>query len=198
MKIFKLGILLFSVLICVSCGNKESSDGQGSEATSFTEEMVNADESSTQSANKKMISPTSTDFTSGDLARYIEVVDEEAELTYSEKDGVIPTQYIRLAVPLKLTKANFQEVDPRDIDFTGLLSVAIVNLVDTDGNKLVDLSVKNEDMLKLKKFLTQEEGATETIMFEGALNNSVDAPIWFKESVGYTPYLTADPNTENN
>lgn len=197
MKIFKLGIILFSFLICISCGNKEGSNGQGSGSTSNGEEMVDANESSSQSANKKMISPTSVEFTSGDLARYIVVGDEEAELTYSEKDGVIPAQYIRLAVPLKLIKSDFQDVDPRDIDFNGLLSVAIINLIDGEGNTIQDLSVKKEDLLKLKKLLTQEEGATETIMFEGEFHNSQDAPTWFKDADEYTPYMTANPTSGN-
>lgn len=57
-------------------------------------------------SNSKTISPTSTEFTSGELAKYVEIVDEPAELTYLEKDGAIPAQYIRLTVTLKKDKGR--------------------------------------------------------------------------------------------
>ena len=72
------------------------------------------------------ISPTSTDFTSGELAKLIEVVDEPSQLSYAEQDGAIATQFIKLKVKLRLIKESpeLRKVDARDIDFTGLLSVA--------------------------------------------------------------------------
>lgn len=106
----------------------------------------------------KTITPTSTEFTSGELAKYVEVVNQPSELTFVEKDGAISTQYIRLKVTLKMVKDGFKDVDPRDINFTRLLSVAVINLVDENGTEVQDLNVKSEDMLKLQKLLTGNEG----------------------------------------
>ena len=149
------------------------------------------------SSNSKSITPTSTEFTSGELAKYVEIVDQPSELTFAEKDGAIAsTQYIRLKVTLKMVKDGFKDVDARDIDFTGLLSVAVINLVDENGTEVRDLSVKNEDLLKLKKLLTGNEGDTEEIIFEGVYHNHDDAPNWFKEASQFTPYLSGDISVE--
>ena len=144
----------------------------------------------------KEITPASTDFTSGELAKFIEVVDQPSELTYAEKDGAIGTQYIRLKVTLKMTKDGFKNVDARDIHFTSLWTVAIINLVDENGTTIQDLSVKSEDMLKLQKLLTGSEGDSEEIVFEGEYHNSDDAPKWFEQASQFTPYLTGDISVE--
>lgn len=140
----------------------------------------------------KEITPTSTEFTSGELAKYIEVVDQPSKLTFAEQDGFIATQYIQLKVPLRMSKDGFKNVDAHDINFTGLLSVAIINLVDENGIDVQDLSIKDEDLLKLKKLLTGSEGDTEEIVFEGEYHNPDDAPEWFKQAKQFTPYLTGD------
>lgn len=144
----------------------------------------------------KQITPTSTEFTSGDLAKYIEVVDQPSELLFDEKDGAIATQYIRLKVTLRMTKDGFKNVDARDINFTGLLSVATINLVDENGSEIQDLSIKSEELLKLQKLLTGSEGDTQEIVFEGEYHNGDDAPKWFEQASKFTPYLTADISTE--
>jgi hypothetical protein len=150
--------------------------------------------SCSSSNEPKEISPTSTEFTSGQLAKLIEVVDEPCQLSYAEKEGAIATQFIKLKVKLRLKKESpeLKKVDAQDINFTGLLSVATINLVDENETKVQDLDVKSEDMLKLKKLLQKEEGAEETITFEGEFHNSDDAPTWFKEAAAFTPYLTGD------
>lgn len=150
------------------------------------------------STKPKEIEPSTTEFSSGELASYIEVQSEASELTYSEVKGAIGTQYIRLNVPVKLVKDGFKDVDPRDISFTSLFSVAIVELIDESGSKVRDLDLKSDDYLKLKKLLTQEEGATEVLVFEGEFHNSDDAPKWFEATVGYTPTLTADIQIDNS
>lgn len=146
----------------------------------------------------KTITPTSTEFTSGELAKYVEVVNQPSELTFVEKDGAISTQYIRLKVTLKMVKDGFKDVDPRDISFTGLLSVAVINLVDENGTEVQDLNVKSEDMLKLQKLLTGNEGDTAEIIFEGEFHNPKDAPDWFKEAKLFTPYLSCDVSAKKS
>ena len=140
----------------------------------------------------KEITPTCTEFTSGELAKYIEVVDQPSELTFAEVDGAIATQYISLKVTLQMTKDGIKNVDASDIDFTRLLSVAVIKLVNENGTEITDLSIKSEDMLKLKKLLTGSKGATEEIVFEGQYHNSDDAPKWFEQACQFTPYLTGD------
>lgn len=154
--------------------------------------------SCSSSNSPKMIIPTSTEFTSGELARYISVVDEPCELTFAEKDGLIPTQYIRLKVKLKMQKDGFKDVDARDIDFTSLLSVAIINLVDENDTEVQDLSIKSEELLKFKKLLTGETGDTEEIIFEGEYHNHDDAPKWFADAAKFTPDLTGDISVSNS
>lgn len=146
----------------------------------------------------KKITPTSTEFTSGELAKYIEVVDQPSKLTFAEQDGFIATQYIQLKVTLRMSKDGFKNVDAHDINFTGLLSVAIINLVDENGIDVQDLSIKDEDLLKLKKLLTGSEGDTEEIVFEGEYHNPDDAPEWFKQAKQFTPYLTGDVSVESS
>lgn len=165
---------------------------------SFATIVVALFSSCSSGSNSKMISPTSTEFTSGELARYVEVEDAPAELTFAEKDGMIATQYIRLKVTLKLVKDGFKNIDARDINFTRLISVATINLVDENGTKVQDLSVKSEDLLKLKKLLTGDEGDTAEIIFEGEFHNHDDAPNWFKNAVQFTPYLSGDISVERS
>ena len=153
--------------------------------------------SSCSSEGSKEISPTSTDFTTGGLAKLIEVVNEPCQLTYVEKEGGVGTQYIKLNVKLRLTNESpeFQNIDARDISFLGFL-VATINLVDERGTMLESLDVKSEDLLKLKKLLQGEKGDEETITFQGEFHNSKDAPKWFAQSAAFTPYLTADIQTD--
>lgn len=150
--------------------------------------------SCSSSYEPKEISPTSTDFTSGGLAKLIEVVNEPCQLSFAEQDGAIGTQYIKLKVKLRLTKESpyLQKVDAHDIGFSGLLSVAIVNLVDKNETNIQDLDVKSEDLLKLKKLLQGKKGDEEIITFEGEFHNSKDAPKWFEQAIAFTPYLTGD------
>ena len=156
--------------------------------------IIAAFTSCSSSNEPKEISPTSTDFTSGELAKLIEVVDEPCQLSYAEQDGAIGTQFIKLKVKLRLTKESpeLREVDAHDIDFKGLLSVATVNLVDANETKVQDIEVKSEDLLKLKKLLQGEKGDEETIIFQGEFHNSKDAPKWYEQTAAFTPYLTGD------
>lgn len=147
--------------------------------------------------SSKTITPTSTEFSSGELARYIEIAADapEAELVYIEQDGAIPTQYLRLKVTLEKVKAGFENVDARDIGFTRLLSVMCINLVDEYGTEVQDVSIKSEECLKLKKLLTGPVYSTAEIVFEGEYHNSKDAPKWYKRVKQFTPYLTGDITT---
>ena len=142
----------------------------------------------------KNIEATSQEFTSGDLSKLIGLTLYSGDLSYSELDGTIPKQTIQLEVMLELKKESpeLKNVDVHDINFTRLLSVAVINLEDENGAKIVDLDIKSEDVLKLKKLLQGDEGDSETIIFLGEFHNSKDAPMWFEAAKRFTPYLTAD------
>ena len=140
----------------------------------------------------KLINPTSTEFTTGEIAKYVEIVDEPSELSFAVREGSIETQYIRLKVTLKMVKDGIKDVDPRDIELGGLLSVAIINIIDENDTKIQDLKVKDDDMLKLKKLLTGKKDDTAEITFEGEYHNDDDAPKWFKQAVKFTPAETGE------
>lgn len=146
----------------------------------------------------KNIEATSQEFTSGDLSKLIGLTLYSGDLSYSELDGTIPKQTIQLEVMIELKKESpeLKNVDVHDINFTRLLSVAVVNLEDENGAKIVDLDIKSEDVLKLKKLLQGDEGDSETIVFLGEFHNSEDAPMWFQAAKQFTPYLTADISIE--
>ena len=145
--------------------------------------------------DSKMITPTSTEFPSGELAKYIEIADQPSELTFAETEGSMPTQYIRLKVTLKLVRDGLKDVDARDINFTGLLSVAVIKLVDENGSDIQDLDLKYEEILTLQKLLTGNVGDTAEITFEGEFHNHDDAPTWFKQATQFSPYLSGDIDT---
>ncbi len=138
----------------------------------------------------KEITPTSTEFTDGELAEYIEVVDQPCELSFYETDEHMPTQYFRLKVTLRMKKDGFKNVDARDISFQGWWSASI-NLVDNNGYEVLNnLTVKSDEFSKLKKLLTGSEGDTEEIVFEERFIDHVDAPKYFKQASKFTPKYT--------
>lgn len=146
----------------------------------------------------KNIEAMSQEFTSGDLSKLIGLALYSGDLSYSELDGTIPKQTIQLEVMIELKKESpeLKNIDVHDINFTRLLSVAVINLEDENGAKIVDLDIKSEDVLKLKKLLQGDEGDSETIIFLGEFHNSKDAPMWFETAKRFTPYLTADISIE--
>lgn len=151
-----------------------------------------------QEIESKNIEATSQEFTSGDLSKLVGLALYSGDLSYSELDGTIPKQTIQLEVMLELKKESpeLKKVDVHDINFTRLLSVAVINLEDENGAKIVDLDIKSEDVLKLKELLQGDEGDSETIVFLGEFHNSKDAPMWFEAAKRFTPYLTADISIE--
>ena len=155
---------------------------------------------SCSSGKSKKITPTATEFVSGELSSLVEVVDEPCDLSYAEKDGAIASQFIKLKVKLRLKKeiSKFKDVDAQNIDFVSLLSVAIVTLVDEEETKVTELNVKDEDRLKLKKLLQADEGTEEIITFDAEFHSSTNAPKWFDQTAAFTPYLTADVITRNS
>ncbi|MBR3283862.1 MAG: hypothetical protein IKI60_00880 [Alloprevotella sp.] len=142
----------------------------------------------------KEIKPDGTEFSSGGLAKLVEVVNEPCELKFVTVDGSIQEQHFLLKVKLKLKKETpaLQKIDAQDVSFTKLLAVATINLTDDNGVKIQEVSVKDDEKVKLKKLLQGKVGTTEEIVFEGVYHNSDDAPKWFDKIEKFRPDLTAD------
>jgi len=147
----------------------------------------------------KEITPTCTEFTSGELAKYIEVVDQPSELT-------IVDRYIRLKVKLQMTKDGFKNVDARDINFGGQLSsehIAAIQLVDENGTTVgstfdQSLFIRYVDILKVQKLLTGSKGDTVEVVFEEEYSNHDYATEYFEQASQFTPIYTNDISVERS
>lgn len=144
---------------------------------------------SCSSDNTKTITPTSTDFNSGTLGEYIEVVDQACELTYTISDDTM--QNVRLKVTLKLIKEGFKDVSATDIYFTNsnLIwgNVATIELLDESHMYVMRVDLSSDDELKLKELLTGNEGDTVEVIFENSFDQSCDAQSWFKKVEQFRP-----------
>jgi hypothetical protein len=127
----------------------------------------------------------SSEFSSGMLAKYIEASTADLNLVESPSEPLMLEMTIRRK---DNAPKDFEGVDPQDISFTKLLSVAIVTIEDRDGVKLAELQLKPEDALILKKFVTGEE-TIEDVHFVG---NSEKPDEVIKRCYNVVPYLTAD------
>lgn len=158
--------------------------------------LMMAATSCSSGSETKMINPTSTEFSYGELAKYVTVVDQPAELTHSERDG---NHYISLKVTFKLTKEGFKGIDAQDIHFYRLMSVANVQLYDELGNEIHELDLNEGDVLKLKKLLTGNVGDTVELSFSAG-TWTIDAYNWYKSATQFAPHGSGDPkaNTSTN
>ncbi len=138
-------------------------------------------------SQEKEILPIRTEFASGDFVKIFEIVDEPCPLSLTIQEN---TQYIRLAVKLKLKYEASEEcrlMDPQDINFTELLSIATVKLVNASGTEIQEIGVHEDETLKLKKFLLMAKGSEETIIFESKFHNPTGVQQWFDETVHFSP-----------
>ena len=166
-KFFALAVLA-AAFTMVSCGGSGNGDAD---------------------SNTKTIKATTTRFEYGDLAKYIEIANEEATLSWSEKAGAIASQTFKLDVELKLRKKidDIADVDPYDIGLINLLCGANIALVDSNGNEIVDVDITSGDSMSFKEFLKGNAGDVKVITFVGEFHNSEEAPKWFKNAVGFKP-----------
>lgn len=169
-KILTIAVAIAAIFALASCGG--GSKGAGKESKT------------------KTIKATSTRFEYGDLAKYIEVANEEATLSWSENNsGYTPEQTFTLDVELKLKKAikAIADVDPYDIGLVRLLSGASIELIDSNGGDIVDVDITSGDALAFKEFLKGNAGDVKVITFVGKFHNSEKAPEWFKSAVSFKP-----------
>lgn len=147
---------------------------------------------SSNSPETKQITPTGTEFTSGDVAKLVEVVDEPATLTYVYKDETIASQVFTLKIKLKLVKDSpeLKEVDAREINITDLFAGMVIDLVDENDTHLLNLELKDHNALT--KLLQGEVGTEAIVTFQTETHNSDDAPKWFKKAAKFSPDLTGN------
>lgn len=165
-RLFSISVVLATVFTMTSCGSESGSE-----------------------KNSKTIKATTTRFEYGDLAKYIEVANEEATLSWSEQDGTIPMQTFKLDVELRLKKQikEIADVDVYDIDLVRLLCGVYIELVDSNGSELVDVDIASGDHIAFKEFLKGNAGDVKVITFVGEFHNSEAAPKWFNNAVGFKP-----------
>lgn len=140
----------------------------------------------------KMITPKTTEFSYGELAKYVTVVDQPCELSHDEKDG---RHYVSLKVTLQMVKDGFVGVDAQDIHFYGLLTVAYVKLFDESGIELHELNLNEDDFLTLKKLLTGKQGDTAEVVFSDWTGNE-NAANWYKSATQFAPYGSGEPKAD--
>ena len=135
----------------------------------------------------KTITPTFTEFSSGEIAKYVEVVDQPAELTFMGDKGIY------LKVTLRLVQDGIKGVDARDINFENFIGCADIDLLnEEEGTMSTTVSMKSDDELKFKKFLTGNMGDTAVFVFE----RSAYTQEYFKETMKFRPAATADITVE--
>lgn len=144
--------------------------------------------SSGSGSETKTITPTSTEFTSGDVAKYVEIVDQSSEFKIVT-GGDSGYDYV-LKVTLRMIKDGLKDVNAQEINLHGYLRI---NLVDENGTVICDdLNLSSEDWLKLKKLLTGKQGDTSEITFrtEGYFKKvSLDD---FKNITNFSPSYSPD------
>ena len=128
-------------------------------------------------------------FREKDITEILDALLANTSLTYTEKNDY---QYLRFTLTLKLVRDGIKDVDARDIGFIRYLGVLGVELVDESGSRITTVDLRSEDFLKLKKFLTGNEGDTAEFVFEYKFGNAEMAQQEFKEAVQFTPALASD------
>lgn len=140
------------------------------------------------------IKPTDTKFLSGTVSKCLVVADQPAELSIIEDEDSI--KYIHLKVTLQMVRDGLKNVDPNDIGFEGVYDGAEISLVDENETDLFKLSVRYDDMLKLKNLLTGDKGSTADIIFDCVYDETEWAKD-FEKVTQFTPYEAANIVIEN-
>lgn len=157
--------------------------------------------SCSSSEDSKKISPKSTEFSSfRNFASYFELADQPAELSYVEEGG---KYYLRLKTTIKMVHEEVKEnIDPKDITFLDVPSIATIDLVDEDDDMVASLGIIDEDSrMKLQQLLFGKKGDTAEIIFED-YSHSRHIPTWFSKASqfepGYCADITAEESTESS
>lgn len=147
---------------------------------------------SCSSTGSKMVDPTSTDFVSGEVAKYVQVADQPAEISFSRSEENDSTQYIRLKTSLIMKTDGFDNMKADEVLFQDTLSVAMVDLQDGEGGDVTRLHLSGASLPALQTLLTGSAGDTAEVVFEAVCHDRKDARNRFRAATKFTPSLTAD------
>ncbi len=142
----------------------------------------------------KQISFTSTEFQDGDLSNYIEIVNEPVEFILIKKtENAFLPNIFSTKVKIRLTRENpkFKQVDANDLEFNGW-SIATISAIDKNEENIMELSLKDEDRLKLKKLLQSPVNTEETFTFRKEYYDDDIVNTWFDNTVSFTPNRSCD------
>lgn len=139
-----------------------------------------------------MITPKTTVFYEGELAKYVTVVDKPCELTYEEKDG---QHYLNLKVTLQMIKDGFIGTDVQDIQLRG--AAAHIGLVDEAGTEVMGsfldyLGTDNANDLLVRKLLTGKKGDTVDVVFSLDDHWKEVSHDWFKNATQFIAGFSTD------
>lgn len=145
--------------------------------------------SSCSNGKTKVVNPTDTSFSSGELGKYVEVVEQPSTAKFCKEQyqlgGNTATEYrIKMPVTVRLKKENqaCAAADLADIWFGGFNNAIEIQLEDADGISLKEIGYADGQEVKLKKLLQGHVGDTVSIIFSGNADEEI-----FDSFVTYSP-----------
>lgn len=147
---------------------------------------------SCSSTGPKMVDPTSTDFLSGEVARYVQVADQPAEITFARSEENDSVQYIRLKTRLMMKSDGLEDLQADEVLFPDTMAVAFVDLQDGEGGNVTRLHLSGSSLPALQSLLTGASGDTAEVVFEALCHDRKDAKNRFRAATRFTPTQTAD------
>lgn len=141
----------------------------------------------------KTINATSTQFLSGKLAEYVEVVEEP--FTLWSRLGENDKRTLELVLPLQLKKTTLaeMEVDPSKLSFENNDALLAVNLVDDSGNVVAKLCLLAEYSVGLAELIAGVVDATIYLPFVADFGEK-EAESIFSKATKFTPDQTSNIN----
>lgn len=143
------------------------------------------------SSSSKKIDSTSVNFVSGEVAMYVQVADQPAEVSFSRSEDDASVGYIRLKTILKMNTEGLKNMQASNVRFQ-TLPIASVDLEDDEGNKVLKLQLSKASLPALKTLLTGAAGDTAEVVFETVCNDIKEAKKQFRAATKFAPSQTAD------
>lgn len=140
--------------------------------------------------SSKEISPTATEFSSGDLSKFIEVEDEPVTVEIKKNDE--GQKVVKMKVTLKLAReaAEFRNAEPTDIQVSDMKHALMIQLLSKDDEVLKNLSLDEDDVAEIKNLLRSSADATAQVTFTRELDDDEDTD-WFSDVESFQPSGTA-------
>lgn len=142
----------------------------------------------------KDITPTSTKFSRGDLAEYLELVGPY-ELVYSEVHTAEKLFYgaregLELRVQIKLIKDSIEAESPVDLSFEDG-RVATVELMNENNSFITEMELDKEERIPLRELLLSPAGSIREFTFRAyGCDDDSEALTWFRSACKFKPSFT--------